>query len=31
LITNTAAGPSLSFTNTTTTPPQRFFRIRLVE
>jgi hypothetical protein len=31
LVTNTATGLTLSYTNTILTPPQRFFRIRLVE
>jgi hypothetical protein len=31
LETNLASGTSLSFTSTTTNPPQRFFRIRVVE
>jgi hypothetical protein len=31
LETNLASGTSLSFSSTTTNPPQRFFRIRVVE
>jgi hypothetical protein len=31
LVTNTALGLNLSYTNNVLTPPQRFFRIRLVE
>jgi hypothetical protein len=31
LQTNLASGPALSFTNSTITPPRRFFQIRLVE
>ena len=31
LETNLASGASLSYTSTTTNPPQRFFRIRVVE